>query len=171
MRSVITVEPRGAVGGHWWGQPSWFGLVHVGGDGGNVLESGQASGRWLCRWALKVTRGSRGGTRCIQVSSNRNLRFIYKTKSKQGTNERNLVEGLRKESAECLSKESAECLSKESAECLSKESAECLSKESAECLSKESAECLSKRTLVLQSLCRGNRKELSYLEINLSGYP
>jgi len=44
------------------------------------------------------------------VSSNwgtpsRNLRFIYKTKSKQGTNERNLVEGLCKESTECLSKE------------------------------------------------------------------
>jgi len=93
-----------------------------------LLGTDRAAGHWPCRWALKVTRGSRGGTRCIQVSSNwgtpsRNLRFIYKTKSKQGTNERNLVEGLRKESAECL----------------------------------------SKGTLVLQSLCRGNRKELSYL--------
>ena len=42
-------------------------------------------------WALEVTSGKQEGTRCIQMSSNwgaprGNLRFIYRTPYKQGTN-------------------------------------------------------------------------------------
>ena len=64
----------------------------------------------------------------IQMSSNWgapnwNLEFIYRTTSKQGTNERKLLEDY----------------------------------------ITQSMECLRNRNLVLQSPCRGNRKELSYL--------
>ena len=52
-----------------------------------------------------------------------NLEFIYRTTSKQGTNERKLLEDY----------------------------------------VTQSMECLHNRNLVLQSPCRGNRKELSYL--------
>jgi len=59
------------------------------------------------QWALEVTRGKQGGTRCIQMSSNwgaprGNLRFIYKTLYKQGTNVEKNTEWLHKESMEWL---------------------------------------------------------------------
>jgi len=58
-------------------------------------------------WALEVTRGKQGGTWCIQMSSNwgaprGNLRFIYRTPYKQGTNIEKDAEWLHKKSAEWL---------------------------------------------------------------------
>ena len=58
-------------------------------------------------WALEVTRGKQGRTQCIQMSSNwgvprDNLRFIYRTLYKQGTNIEKDMEGLHKKSVEWL---------------------------------------------------------------------
>ena len=57
--------------------------------------------------ALEVTRANGGGTRCIQMSSNWgapnwNLEFICRMTSKQGTNERKLLEDYITQSMECL---------------------------------------------------------------------
>jgi hypothetical protein len=65
-----------------------------------------ARGRRLSRWALVGDYRELARTRCIQVSSNWrtcwDLGFIYRRRSKQGTNIWKAVEGLHKESAECL---------------------------------------------------------------------
>jgi len=73
----------------------------------NVRNRVGLKGTTRLHWALEVTRGKQEGTRCIQVSSNwgaprGNLRFIYKTLYKQGTNVEKDTEGLHKDSMEWL---------------------------------------------------------------------